>query len=598
MRSAINYSNLSPTIIPNKKKIAQWNPQGTYNNNLGSGDIVRFNVQTEELWDPYSAGIEVTIGVDTNPQLADDATFTKKFLEVDGSVSGIFNQMIIYNQSEELERIMQYDTLANILNDINYNNDTRYNRDYEGFGGNWTTTTPNPPNTSVNIPVLNAGAITFTKNWLPYEDLTAYVDSNTRTTAFGSFASVGSANGFFTSRNWPLLNSNLAFTPVFNRQNVTYSAAANNTEWANNYTSADVWTGPSDPVGNGPIQSFTPSFGNNGFEPILSQTLLQRYMNNGFVKTDTITQCTFHIPILSGIFGQLMSPSNYKLIPMKYFKDLVFEFQFNPYFLFSSWWSQGQSARNYTVKNLVLHATLIELRDEAALSQIEAEFQSGIRIPTQSFYLGPLQSIANGAVPPTVQVNLGFESLKSILAVFMPNDYTMNAACRKHYRLSMGITSLQLKIGTDYYPQLAIKGNGGTNMGVANNYEYIKYLFRAFGKLVHTTSSTINPHNFAVNCRAFDPTTTDTYFTGASCVGIYEENRVIGKAVYAIPLDGYNYDFSLLGGVNTTMAKPFEIQMNYSAAAVFTRNVTMITFCHYDMVLYIGPDGIRTLGRT
>lgn len=594
MRSALSYSTIAPTAVPNRKKMAEWNPQGTYNNNIGSGDIVRFNIQTEDFWDPYSAYIEVTIDVSNNPNIADDATYTNKILQVDSSVNTIFNQMIIYHGSDELERIMHYDTLGCIMNDLNFDLNDRYCRDYEGFGGVHTSSMPNGATVQVDVPRANDGLIKFAKTWLPDQDVTVYLDSNTR--------SVATTNGgSFYTRNHPILNSQLAPFPVYNKNGLIYTPdASDKGEWANNFTYMLGTIGASDPVVNGPICHYTPSFCSNGFEPIFSSTVAQRYMKNGFLKVDKMTTATFHIPIFSGIFGCLMSPANYKLIPMKYFKgkDLVFEFQFNPYFLFSSWFSSNNANRNYVVKSMVLHASLVEVRDPDVLAQVDQEFQQGIRIPTQSFYLGPLQSISQGAVPPTIQFNLGFESLRNIFFCFIPKDYTANSSCRKQYRLSMGITSVQLKIGTDYYPQLAIQGNGGTNYGPINNYEYVRYLFKAFGKHMKPEGSVVNPHNFAVNCRANDPTSADANLTGNGQGCFYEENRIIGKSIYAIPLDALNYDNSLLSGVNTSNQKPFELLLNYDASRVFPRNVDFVSFCHYDMILYMGPDGVRTIGKS
>lgn len=595
MRSALNYSNIAPTSIPNKKKMAQWNPQGTYNNNLGSGDIVRFNIQTEDFWDPYSAYLEVTIDVSGNPNLADDATFTNKILQVDSSVNSVFNQLIIQTKQEEVERIMHYDTLTCILNDLNYDTNDRYSRDYEGFGGVYTSSTPSALSTQLDVPRAADGTFKYGKNWLPNTDLTGYVDGATRTNAWG----VPTQAGY--TRNHALVNSQLAPFPMYGRNGMTFNAGTAQTEWTNNFsfaTDTDLPAAISDPLTNGPLNSYTPAFCGNGFEPWFSSTVKQRYMRNGFIKTDGITSATFYIPIFSGVFGCLVHPTNYKLIPFKYLGEVVFEFQFNPYFLFGSWFSNNNANRNYTVKNLVMHATMVEVRDPAVLAQVEAEYQQGIRIPTQSFYLGPLQSIANGAVPPNIQFNLGFESLRNILFCFIPADYTANSSFRKQYRLSMGITSVQVKIGSDYYPSLAIKGNGGNNYGPLNNYQYVRYLFKAFGKHLKPEGTVINPHNFAINCRANDPTSVEAALVSNQQGCFYEENRVIGKAVYAIPLDSLNYDNSLLSGINTTTQRPFELLLGYDNSRVFTRNVNFVSFCHYDMILYIGPDGVRALGKS
>lgn len=45
---------------------------------------------------------------------------------------------------------------------------------------------------------------------------------------------------------------------------------------------------------------------------------------------------SFSVPLLSGIFGVLLPPDLYKLIPMLIMEDLVIELRVNQYALFSS----------------------------------------------------------------------------------------------------------------------------------------------------------------------------------------------------------------------------------------------------------------------
>lgn len=45
---------------------------------------------------------------------------------------------------------------------------------------------------------------------------------------------------------------------------------------------------------------------------------------------------TFTVPLLSAIFGVLLPPELYKLIPMNIMEELVIELRVNPYALFSS----------------------------------------------------------------------------------------------------------------------------------------------------------------------------------------------------------------------------------------------------------------------
>lgn len=594
----VDYSLPRPEQFAHKLKLSQWNPLGTFNQSLGANDIVRFNIKGDDLWDPYSAYITLTIDFGSNTNLLDDATFTNKLIQLDSSMQSIFSQLIIYERSEELERIMQYDTLACILKDMSYGAIQRYSRDFEGLGGMYPYSQPqqvcgefsNSTGSNTQKPV---GVVNLVTN-----DLTTYSDGQAGASPFAINQNFGAA-GTWTTLNWPILNQQLAPSAFLNQVGVTFGdVTQSHKEYVNNFTSSpSITDNTQNPFTVGPTSYFSPAFCATAWEPYFSATVLQKYLRNGFITCGTKLTATFVVPILSGIFGILMPQENYKYIPLKYFQDLVFEFQFSPYAFFTSWFTTNQASRQFQVKNMTLHAELLQPLDQGMLNNIDAQFQNGINIATQSFYLGPLYVITGGAVPPTVQINLGFESLRNIFFVFMPNDFTANAAARKQYRLSMGITSMQVKIGTDYYPSLAITGNGGNNYGSANNYEFYWHLLKAFGKHLDPDNSALNPHNFAVNFRAFDPTSADTNITGNAQGGFLEENRVVGKAIYALDLDSLNYEKRLLSGINTTMAKPFEIQLAYDSTKVFTRPVTMYVFCHYDMVLSMSPNGIKALGK-
>jgi len=45
--------------------------------------------------------------------------------------------------------------------------------------------------------------------------------------------------------------------------------------------------------------------------------------------------------------------------------------------------------------------------------------------------------------------------------VFLPNDYQTKTFCRKQFRLSNNITSMQIKLDTNFYPTQPIVGNAG-----------------------------------------------------------------------------------------------------------------------------------------
>lgn len=46
---------------------------------------------------------------------------------------------------------------------------------------------------------------------------------------------------------------------------------------------------------------------------------------------------------------------------------------------------------------------------------------------------------------------------------------------------------------------------------------------------------------------------------------MYHENASVGKAVYALDLQGLNYDMSKISGINTSKQVPYEIILESSA---------------------------------
>lgn len=566
-------------------KRTEWNPIGTYNQQIGSGDVVRFMPSSKSgWWDPYSAFIELTVDINNNTMMDDDANQVNKCLQVDGSAHSFFKQLIIYHNSNELERLQHYDVLLSFLKDISTTVDERYSKDYEGFGGTYSSSYSNPTMRHSFGTRLNNAATKPMEGYKPYHNQHNYVDDNSSTNV--------DATNVDITKNHIYNSSQSGFEPWMNAESMTLSGLTSDTYRNYNETTPSKQTFS---YSNGLFQPYSPAFSNSAYEPVFSKVLKQRYLRNGFIVNEPITTHTFKIPLFSGIFGFGMHPKNYKLIPMKFFENLTFEFQFNEHALFSSFFSSTQAARNYNVSRLVLTVDMIEILDDSINANLESDFEKGIKIPTTSWYLGPLQAIQLGAVPPTTQINLGFNSLRQIVFGFIPNDYTSNSAYRKLYRLSMALTSMQAKIGTDFYPPLPIRGNAGTNLGPVNNYAFVQETLKCFHKQF-TGTSFINPHNFAINCRAFDHTKTDDV-TLKYQWSYFEENRVIGKALFALNFESLNYENDLLPGVDTTRTRPFELGLQYDGTKVFPRNVTMYSFCHYDLVLSIGRDGIKALGR-
>jgi hypothetical protein len=239
--------------------------------------------------------------------------------------------------------------------------------------------------------------------------------------------------------------------------------------------------------------------------------------------------------------------------------------------------------------------------------------------------------------------------MRNLIMTIMADDYKYSSMFRKQYRLSGNLTSLQVKIGTEYYPGAPLRGNAGNNYGKSNNYEFYMNTLKAFNKLNCADELAINPHNMAINWREslyaynvgkllqnYNPGVDPTAYTGASGgpgatdgtrvkgyntfqsyhamtvngsqLGYFYENRVIGKCFFALSFDALNYENTILSGVRTTDAKPFSLLMTYqnSAAAATTTNYgytypggcTIEVFVEYDLVLSFANGEVRALGRS
>lgn len=360
---------------------------------------------------------------------------------------------------------------------------------------------------------------------------------------------------------------------------------------------------------------FPANFGTTTFEPMFSKYVGQKVIWNGVPSVQKVTEFTFYVPLLSGIFGHLMHPTNYKLIPLVAFKELILEIQFNPYALFSSWSSTAYQDRRYTIKDLEIQCQVAEFMDLNVIKATNEALRTGFTLSTQSYYMGPRYPITNNSIPPNLQINLGFDSLRAIFICFLAADYLNYTMFRKQYRLSANLTSLQVKIGTEYYPQLPLRGNGGSNVGKDNNLEFYLETLKCFGLTMGKDQIAVNPHNFAINWRELSVAAKkgivdinagrlSTYEAGVHTnfqLGFFYENRILGKAVYGIDLDCLNYDNAILSGVNTNNARPFDVLLganNTSTGYGYTGDMVAYIFCKYDLILSFANGEVRSLGKS
>lgn len=126
----LNYADIKPEAIENNIRIVKFTPIATIQQ-AQANDIVRFHLQGNGFFDPYSAYIRIVVEVDDIPDPTEAAPFQGKFL--DRSAHSLFSRLVIRSQGTELERIEQYDVMAAMINDMIYSQEQRLLHHYEGF---------------------------------------------------------------------------------------------------------------------------------------------------------------------------------------------------------------------------------------------------------------------------------------------------------------------------------------------------------------------------------------------------------------------------------------------------------------------------------
>ncbi len=124
----LQYSDVKPRGVTTEYKSMRFTPLTSFNNYI-TNDIVRFWIpMIKGFWDPYKSYIEIEVEVA-------DADFPYgTAIQVDNSASSFINEMTIYADSKEIERIQEYDTVAALLHDVMYTPSDKFGKEYEGTG--------------------------------------------------------------------------------------------------------------------------------------------------------------------------------------------------------------------------------------------------------------------------------------------------------------------------------------------------------------------------------------------------------------------------------------------------------------------------------
>lgn len=655
------YDSVKPFGYPTSVKQVRFMP--TTGQNMGPNDIIRFNISTNGYWDPSTAYINLQLQID-------DSFSDFDAIQLDGSASSLISEFVATVKGVELERIQEYDQIANILDDIYYSNEQRLIKEIQGLGNNSKATTKTLCNNLGSGFTYLPNSVWDTTN-PTYHSLISPKPTFVPSENHG-YTGEAPLSGTMT---WNARNVGLAFninnSYGDNTSDKTVQSGTDNVfnvqcQVIKNISSIDTdlgyWKTPNAPNSattvadwnNSNYMGYYAPFNNDlcqgCFEPVLSKNCGIQMIIDGKITNRFCDTREFAIPIYSGLFGCLMQKRDLKYLPMQALQDLILEFRLNPNGIFTSGFQNKLSTGVFdtTYPNLLAGHNVLQRKykitkfeivvemlyfDSRIDSMINSQLNSseGIIFHTQSWMLGPVYSLAAGAVPSgTYQLNLGFESLKCLCITFLLTDYLTKPFLRKLNRVSAGVTSLQFRIGNELFPSLPIKGHSGTagghpsNYAFQNNNEYLINLYKSFDKWLNVDEDcSINNNNFALNGRYYNTQAAFpmSSFTGANagvasynfsathCLGmpLYWENKAKGKAIYAMNFEALPEDRNVVSGLNTIVNRPFEILFTGDVGAapgikVFSGGgnnmaYNMYIWCNFDMIVKLGKFNAAVLGR-
>lgn len=595
-----------------KQRQVRFQPMTSYGISGSSpSDYVTFNFKTDGYWDPLSTYINIEVDCDEMP--------AKTVYQLDNSAQTLIGQYIARINGVELLRIREYDELAAFLYDLNLGSDARDSRAGEGIGRNKV-------NSNAASNKNSSGGIKFT-------DFTSGQVGSTIPGWGGDFAysaafaitysmtCAGHKPWAFWQGIDPDPGSGLSARPAGIRMSYVEGAFT-----CDDSQGCDVFD-----YGDPGITLYASNFGGFFFntrdmgiarpntetsvgtgEYYMSSFVFKPSIQGGVPCYINSTKANFQFPLLCPIFGALATHG--KLLPMELFNALEFEFLINPYAFFVG------GTTNAGV-NLYLDEGVVDLGADIWNTNFIQKSRIGWRItrfeittelfypsPTESaliksrinnsgfglnfknWYLGPKLKLETGnSLNSTIQINNGFDSLNLLAFYFQPDDYENYTYCRKHKRVSNNISSMQLRIGSEYIPSIPITGHAGnirpsvtalssslsSSYGKTNYVDFYVNTMKAFGKwLKMGGEGIINPSNYTLNSTGYDPSLdirTATATQGLSFdMSLYWENQIVPRNIYAFDLERFDIINNLQSGTNTTMLRPFDL--------LLTNENTSLTF--------------------
>lgn len=625
----ISYDRLKPIGYPTTLKIVNFQPMNN-SSDINPTDIVRFQMNTTGFLDPWATYINLEVSV------VDTDLGTDEILQIDHSAHSFISELIITHKGVEIERIQEYDVLSSFLADVNYNNEVRKYKSLEGFGceSDHFATGKN-----------NSGKSSF-YNTIPYT-----VANHLSTTTAQKKMPIGSKPwllGSYSAESTADLQE--VYADRIDPSTIGYNIA--NNFMSINFGNASVnQLGPlganlaSSTAFSGIDGLFNQDLSDGCFEPQFAKTLSQAPItfNSGKLARVVPQIRRFSLPMQSSIFGILMPKESYRFVPMDIFADILLEFRLNPYAMFTSGYKNqknltssqtpdtyAQIVRKWKITKFEICAEILYF-DQALTNMVldQMNSESGCLFHTASWMLVNQYNIPKGLTPSgNYLIQMGFESLKNFVVLFLNNTYQNKSYVRKLNRYTGSITSLQLRLGLDLYPSLPLSGQSGTPFYYTSddkfksNDQFLTSLYKAFGKYNNSESNcSITPINFAINEDQWDYNDLNPAWTTSTSLPmgvsgnkllntntaftfpLLHNNRCKGKALFVLNLEGLDEEPGVISGLNTIKNRPFEIiigsDTNYPPQNLnnTTFDYTMQFWAHYDTIIQIKKFNCVVLGR-
>lgn len=647
-----------------KQRQVRFQPMTSYGISGSSpADYVTFNFKTDGYWDPLSTYINIEVDCDSIP--------AHTVYQLDNSAQTLIGQYIARINGVELLRIREYDEMAAFIYDLNLGSDARDARAGEGIGRNKTNSNASTNKNSsggLHTQIFSATEFgTTIPAWGTAFTHTAEVNLNFSMNCAGHrpwafWQGIDpDTSAQLTSRMPGALQSYLEEFSADDSQGLDIIDYDNGSNYATSnfggyYLKTREFGMPR------PNTEASVGTGEYYMSPYCHKPSIQ----SGLPCSMISTKANFQFPLLCPIFGALATHG--KLLPMDLFNSLEFEFLINPYAFFVGGttsdtlplYYKDQASTNSTIGNwnnsftmksrIGWKITRFEISTELFYpppsddSLIKARINnSGFGLNFKNWYLGPKLKMENGnSMNSTIQINNGFDSLNLLAFYFQPDDYENYTYARKHKRVSNNLTSMQLRIGSEYIPSIPITGHAGnirpsstslstslvSSYGKTNYVDFYVNTMKAFGKWLQMGGEgIINPTNYCLNHVGYDPSydiTGNTSLRSLSFdMSLYWENQCVPRNIFAFDLERFDIINNLQSGTNTTKLRPFDLLLTndnssfvvprggcpnpevttivptYTAASTaYPRGLNLYIWLYYDaMIEWSSLGGWKVTGR-